>query len=107
MSAPLINPKTEAAVVLQWQKIRQTGPKYGVLIKPYLKGWSVLAVMMLIYAAAMAILPVPAMCFAIGICAGAILRDFGFLRKTILVWPFVEKYLDWERIEEAEKRFKS
>jgi hypothetical protein len=38
--------------------------------------------------------------FAIGMLAGAILRDIGFLRRLKRNWPFTEKVVNWNRVDE-------
>lgn len=35
----------------------------------------------------------------VGMVAGAILRDLGWLRRQFRTWPLVERIIDWQRVE--------
>ncbi|MBN1359780.1 MAG: hypothetical protein JW993_04270 [Sedimentisphaerales bacterium] len=37
--------------------------------------------------------------FVIGMLVGAFLRDFGWLRRLKMNWPFTESVIDWKKVE--------
>ncbi len=37
--------------------------------------------------------------WAIGMFLGALVRDFGWLRRIKKSWPFTQKITDWQRVE--------
>lgn len=42
--------------------------------------------------------------FGVGMYTGAFLRDFGWLRRLKMNWPFTERVIDWKEVEEIAKR---
>jgi hypothetical protein len=41
--------------------------------------------------------------FCVGVYTGAFLRDFGWLRRLKMNWPFTERVIDWKKVEEMAK----
>jgi hypothetical protein len=38
--------------------------------------------------------------WAIGMFLGALVRDFGWLRRIKRTWPFTQKITDWQKVED-------
>ncbi len=39
----------------------------------------------------------------IGLCVGVVLRDYRWLRASRSQWPIAERFIDWDKVEQAAK----
>lgn len=92
--------KFERNTLLQYIKMREQSPTTaGIMVRSW-KHYTFLVVLLASICLLAIVLEIRMIAIvATGLVAGAVLRDIGYARRLVRVWPLLEEIMDWNRIE--------
>lgn len=95
-----MNPHTEERIARQLLETRERGFSYSLYLRHSFKQYLVLFLVIGVGCVALAFMEVwTALWLMIGMLAGSLLRDFGWVRRASLNWPFNVKVMDWDKVQ--------
>jgi hypothetical protein len=92
--------RTDQELARSLLETRKSGYSWRLILRKNWKGYAVLLAVCLV-AFALVVLARADQYFwlVVGMYAGMVLRDLGWIRRISLAWPFNERVLDWDKVQ--------
>lgn len=101
----------ELQIIRFYQSLRNRPPTFIGLARRNLPRQAVLVAVFFVLIVLTGLLPFPViarliMQVAIGsFCAGAIVRDMGYVRRVLQSWPILAHVIDWNKVDALEHKW--
>ena len=93
-----MNP-TESKILKTYADWHAQGVGIGKFLQPFVRSWLIVGVLVAVTTFLLKGKQPTGAGVLWGMLFGAILRDIGYLRKMKIVWPVLEKIIDWGKVQ--------
>ena len=90
---------SESKILTTYADWHAHGVGMGKFLRPFIRSWFIVGVLVAAGAFLLKRNQPTGSGVIWGMLFGAILRDIGYLRKMKIVWPVLEKIIDWGKVQ--------